>query len=90
MKKLIAFAFLASLVVGSVGCKSDGNGHWCMRNPFYRRPQQVLAYPPCEIPCVDNCCAAPACGTTYAAPGCDSCASPGFPSGAIVDPSPFQ
>lgn len=84
MKKFIAFAFLASLVVGSVGCKSDGNGHWCMRNPFYRRPQ-VLAYPPCDIPCVDNCCP-----TYTAAPACDSgCGTPSYTGGQIVDPGPF-
>ncbi len=91
MKKFIAFAFLASVVVGSVGCKSDGNGYWCMKNPFYRAPKcpQTCYSPVMEVPCVDSCCGMSSVGYGgMPSTGCDSCATPSFSDGQIVDPGP--
>ncbi|MDO4549859.1 MAG: hypothetical protein Q4C96_01240 [Planctomycetia bacterium] len=85
MKKIIAFAFITTIIISSVGCSSDGSRRcW---NPF-RRNDYPVNYCPMPAAYVDECCT-PGCSPCVTSPTCDSCVTPELSGARYVEPAPI-
>lgn len=89
MRKMMIFAFAASVIVVGLGCRSDRDT--CSWNPF--RQRQQVCYPVVDAPVVDDCfTCTPACSTGYTSvPGSCATCTTGIPttSTPVIEPAPL-
>ena len=79
MKKLIIFAFIATMIAVSAGCTADR----CW-TPWRRTPSYQTFYTPT---CVDECFTG--CPTACPPSDCGPCGTSSFGGQRFVDPSPL-